>query len=165
MSRFDEKLAESDVRHAGDCTRFGRSDVECPPMADRLFRQGEVIGDRFELTEPLGKGAFGAVWKAVDRAHDRAPVAIKILLDKYRTDKKMLARFVQEAKILDKLDHPNICKPLAWDVGGSDIFLAMEFIDGETLDHKFSGNSKDASPVPAEGIAWICDQLCAAIDY
>ena len=134
-------------------------------MADRLFTRGEVIGDRFELTQPLGKGAFGAVWKAQDLAHDRTEVAIKILLDRYRQDKKMLGRFVQEAKILDKLDHPNICKPLAWDAEGKDVYLAMEFIDGETLDTKFAGNSKDKSHVPAEGIAWICDHLCAAIAY
>ncbi len=134
-------------------------------MADRLFQKGEVIGDRFELSAPLGKGAFGAVWKAVDLEQERAPVAIKILFDKFRQDRKMLARFVQEAKILEKLDHPNICKPLAWDASGEDVYLSMEFIDGETLDVKFAGNSRDDSPVPPEGIAWICDQLCSAIDY
>lgn len=134
-------------------------------MTDRLFESGEVIGDRFELTQPLGKGAFGAVWKAEDRQRDRAPVAIKILLDRYQKDKKMLGRFVQEAKILEKLDHPNICKPLAWNAAGDDVYLAMEFIDGETLDQKFAGNARDGSPVPPEGIAWICDQLASAISY
>jgi eukaryotic-like serine/threonine-protein kinase len=120
---------------------------------------------RFELTEPVGKGAFGAVWKARDKTTDADIVAVKIIFDKYRQDQKMMARFVQEAKILEKLDHPNICRSLAWDADGPDVFLAMEYIDGETLDEKFAGNSKDNSPVPLEGIAWICDQLCAAIDY
>jgi eukaryotic-like serine/threonine-protein kinase len=77
----------------------------------------------------------------------------------------MLGRFVQEAKILEKLDHPNISRPLAWDADGEDVFLAMEFIDGETLDTKFAGNSQDNSPVPFEGIAWICDQLASAMEY
>jgi serine/threonine-protein kinase len=134
-------------------------------VADDLYTKGEVVGGRFELTDPLGKGAFGAVWKAADLQHDRSTVAIKFLLDKYRKDPKTLGRFIQEAKILEKLDHPSICRPLAWDAEGEDAYLAMEFIDGETLDAKFMGNSKDGSPVPLEGIAWICDQLASALTY
>ncbi len=133
-------------------------------MADRVFHEGEVIDGRYRLTTPLGKGAFGVVWKAIDQ-HSDDEVAIKVLLDKYRQDKKMLGRFVQEAKILEKLEHPNISKPVTWDAEGQDIYLTMEFIDGETLDQKFAGNSKDNSPIPAQGIAWICDRLCSAVSH
>lgn len=134
-------------------------------MADRQIVRGEVIGDRFVLESPLGKGAFGAVWKATDRQNGDATVAVKLLFDKYRQDKKMMGRFLQEAKILARLQHPGIARSIAWDAEGTDAYLAMEYIEGETLDQKFEGNSRDNSPIPKEGIAWICDQLCAAISH
>lgn len=135
------------------------------PMADRQIVRGELIGDRFVLDSPLGKGAFGAVWKATDRQNGDAIVAVKLLFDKYRQDKKMMGRFLQEAKILARLQHPGIARSIAWDAEGPDAYLAMEYIEGETLDQKFEGNSRDNSPIPKEGIAWICDQLCAAISH
>lgn len=134
-------------------------------MADRQLSKGEVIGERFVLESPLGKGAFGAVWRATDQANGGATVAVKLLFDKYRQDKKMMGRFLQEAKITTRLQHPGIARSIAWDGEGPDAYMAMEFIEGETLDQKFEGNSKDNSPIPKEGIAWIADQLCAAIGY
>lgn len=134
-------------------------------MADRIFSKGDRIDDRFELTQPLGKGAFGVVWKGVDHANEQAPIAIKFLFDKYRQDKKMVGRFVQEAKILEKVQHAGIASPIAWSAEGDVAYLAMEFIDGETLDRRFEGNAADNQPVPKEGIAWICDQLCTAVGY
>ncbi len=133
-------------------------------MADRVYAAGEIVGQRFRLTEQLGKGAFGAVWKAQDGDSGQM-VAIKLLLERYRRDKKVLGRFAQEGKLLERLEHPNIAKPVAWNVAGDDAFLAMEYIDGETLDQRFEINSRDKVPVPLEGVAWICEQLAQAVGF
>lgn len=134
-------------------------------MADRVFVHGDVVADRFELTKPLGKGAFGVVWRGVDLRADGAPVAVKLLFDRYRRDPKMLGRFRQEAKILDTLQHPNIAAPIAWSAEEDDAFLAMEFVDGETLDVRFADNAAEGTFVPAQGIAWIADRLCEAVQF
>ncbi len=133
-------------------------------MEEQGFHGGEVIDGRFCLVEPLGKGAFGSVWRADDMQTGQ-PVAIKFLLDRFRRDDKVLKRFIQEAKILDRLQHPSIAKLIAWDATGNLAYLVLEYIEGDTLDQRFSGNSRDNQPIPFEGIAWICDQLCAAVSY
>ncbi len=134
-------------------------------MADGQLSPGDFIEDRFELLKPLGKGAFGAVWRGVDHAFDQSPVAVKVLYDRYRKDKKMLGRFRQEAHILEKLAHPGIAAPIAWSADGDIAYLAMEFIDGETLDVRFADNAEKGVPVPPQGIAWLCDRLCEAVQF
>lgn len=134
-------------------------------MADGTLSPGDFIEDRFELVKPLGKGAFGAVWRGIDHAFDQSPVAVKVLYDRYRKDKKMLGRFQQEAHILEKLAHPGIAAPIAWSATGEIAYLAMEFIDGETLDVRFADNAEKGVPVPPQGIAWLCDRLCEAVQF
>ncbi|MEQ8277758.1 MAG: serine/threonine-protein kinase [Deltaproteobacteria bacterium] len=134
-------------------------------MADGHLFPGDYIDDRFELVKPLGKGAFGAVWRGLDHHQDQAPVAVKVLYDRYRTNEKMLGRFKQEAHILEKLAHPGIAAPIAWSGEGDIAYLAMEFIDGETLDVRFANNASEGVPVPAQGVAWLCDRLCEAVQF
>src|SRR6187401_2383630 len=93
---------------------------------------GQSLG-RYVIESKPGEGGMGIVFKARDAQLGRS-VAIKILPPDSVADPEKKRRFVQEAKAASALNHPNIVT--IYDIGshnGVD-FIAMEFIDGKTLD-------------------------------
>ncbi|MCA8941567.1 MAG: protein kinase [Planctomycetes bacterium] len=101
---------------------------------DRLQEQEagpERIG-HYSLLRELGRGGQGAVFLARDERLGRE-VALKLIPDQGPLSARALARFRREAEITAKLDHPNICTVL--DSGRADgfVYIAMRFVDGESL--------------------------------
>ncbi len=94
----------------------------------RGFRVGP-----YEILEPLGEGGMGAVYRARDPRLDR-DVAIKVLRAEVMADPDRRARFVQEAKAVSALNHPNIVT--VHDIGteGDIAYMVMELVDGQPLD-------------------------------
>jgi serine/threonine protein kinase/Tfp pilus assembly protein PilF len=86
----------------------------------------------YRILKKLGAGGMGEVYLAEDTRLDRK-VALKLLLPEFVTDEDRLQRFVQEAKSAAALSHPNIAH--IYEVGEADgaHYIAMEFIDGDTL--------------------------------
>src|SRR2546427_13217467 len=87
---------------------------------------------RYEVKSQLGAGGMGEVYLAQDTKLDRR-VALKILPADVAAHQDRMRRFVQEAKSASALNHPNIITIHEIDQTDSTHFIAMEFIDGETL--------------------------------
>ncbi|AWS41032.1 serine/threonine-protein kinase [Streptosporangium subroseum] len=118
-----------------------------------------VIGDRYELDDlPLGQGGMGAVYGGHDKHLDRR-VAVKFLKLLTGPDEELNRRFLREARILAKLEHPGA--PVLYDFGTFDqrLFQVMQFIEGVTVADLVS----EHGPLPVPWAAAIAAQACAVL--
>lgn len=122
-------------------------------------RVGKVLARRYRLTEFLGKGAMGEVFRA-EHAFMKKTVALKILHTDVADRGKIVERFRREAQAAANIDHPNVC--VATDFGRtseSEFFLVMEFLEGETLQDLVDRNG----PLEVERALHIANQVVSAL--
>src|SRR5881394_1786139 len=94
----------------------------------------------YRIMEPIGKGGMGAVYKAYDKKLQRV-VALKLLPPEYLSQQDRRRRFFQEARAASALNHPHILT--VYEVGEDDgkPYIAMEFVEGETLSQKIKARA------------------------
>jgi tetratricopeptide (TPR) repeat protein/tRNA A-37 threonylcarbamoyl transferase component Bud32 len=114
---------------------------------------------RYKLEAELGRGAMGIVYKATDTLLGRT-VAIKTLPQRFSKDPMLSRMFLGEARSLATLNHPHIVQ--IYDMGemNDTMFLAMEFVTGETLEKSL----EKAKRLPVARVLEIGDQLAQALD-
>ena len=95
------------------------------------FAIGENVGP-YRIIEQLGQGGMATVYKAYHAALDRY-VAIKVLHRAFMEDPNFLARFQREARVVARLEHPNIVPIYDFSEHSGQPYLVMKFIEGETL--------------------------------
>src|SRR5438105_5909872 len=114
-----------------------------PHITGRLMSltPGTKLG-RYEIRSQIGVGGMSEVYLAQDTKLERR-VALKILPADVASNQDRMGRFVQEAKAAATLNHPNIAHIYEIDEVGGQHFIAMEFIDGQTLRESIQGRQTD----------------------
>ena len=112
------------------------ADTPAIQPGDGSISQGRTIS-HYRISGKIGEGGMGVVYKAQDTNLDR-PVALKFLAAHALDDPEYKARFVREAKAAARLDHQNICPVYEIDEVEGQTFLAMAYLEGQTLKDKVS---------------------------
>jgi serine/threonine protein kinase len=120
---------------------------------------GRIVDNRFELQHFLGSGAVGSVYRAKDRQTGQS-AAVKIW-NATGLDEQTLGRFRREALALTTLRHPNIVGVSAWGMVDNLPFVAMEYLEGETLESLLTSRQ----PLDSELAIDVARQMLNALAY
>jgi serine/threonine protein kinase len=115
----------------------------------------------YRIIEPLGRGGMASVYKAYEAALDRY-VAVKVLPPEFLHDPTFAERFRREAKVVARLEHPNIIPIFAFDIAEGIPWMAMRFIAGGTVSALLRGTP---GRLPRERVIAILRGVADALDY
>jgi serine/threonine-protein kinase len=122
------------------------------------FSPGAILDGRYRVIGLLGRGGMGEVYRADDLRLGQ-PVALKFLPSTVANDPVRLAQFHNEVRTARQVSHPNICR--VYDIGEIEgqLFLSMEFVDGEDL----ATSLRRIGRFPEDKAIEIARQLCAGL--
>jgi serine/threonine protein kinase len=146
--------------------KYRDKDVFCPKCRSNLIVLkdkdpliGTVIDNRFTITEKIGTGGMGSVYKAVQHSLNKE-VALKIIRGDLSENLPSIKRFLREAKASSRLDHPNTIKILDFGQTATGLlFIAMEYLKGQTLTSLLHKERR----IPLERSVKIIFQICDSL--
>src|SRR5277367_6415665 len=127
------------------------------PMPRAPDLAGRALNDRYELHALIGEGAFGRVYRGVDRRLAR-PVAVKVIKPWWAEDSTWVERFEREARLLARITDPRIVQ--IFDIGDAQEgpYYVAELVEGESLAERLL-----RGPLTTAAAKSVAEQLCEAL--
>lgn len=133
------------------------------------MREPILTLDKYEILGTLGTGGMATVYAArlSGPMGFQKSVAVKVLLDEAAEEDEIVRMFIDEARLGARLSHPNIASVLEFGESGGRYWLAMEFVDGASLNKiiKAQGRRKKGREVPPAAVAWVGVSVLRALAY
>src|SRR5207249_8911944 len=128
------------------------------PIANGRFVPGTLLAGRYRIVALQGRGGMGEVYRADDLKLGET-VALKFLPETLERDADLRQRMLDETRIARRISHPNVCR--VYDVGEVDgqLFLTMEFVDGEDL----ASLLRRIGRLPGDKAVQVARELCAGL--
>ena len=154
--------------YCSSCERTYDEGERCPKDGTRLIRLvtqadpfvGRDLDGRYAIQERIGQGGMGAVYRGVQRSVDRQ-VAIKVVSPSMMSEPAIIKRFLREARLASRLDHPNVVQIFDFGQTPDGVFyLVMELVSGKTLEAVLD---EEGALDPERTVA-IAVQICAALE-
>ena len=153
-SRFCSKCGSA-VRGAAEAQLSFTKTMTTPRPG---FATGSLLAGKYQIQDEIGHGGMGIVYRAEDIKLKR-PVALKFLPPEWTQDKEARERFLQEARAAAALSHPHICTIYEVDESGEQLFIAMEYVEGEVLREK-----SRRGPLPLEEALSLASQAAEGLE-
>jgi formylglycine-generating enzyme required for sulfatase activity/tRNA A-37 threonylcarbamoyl transferase component Bud32 len=128
-----------------------------------FFRPGQMVASRYSVLNVIGRGGMGCIYRVQDNVL-KEEVALKTLLPQFVSDKMVVERFLNEARIARGLSHPNIVRVHDIGVTNNIIYISMELVKGKSL-RAMLDDVPPGQRLPARTSLHIIDELCAALEY
>jgi predicted Ser/Thr protein kinase len=154
------KQAEAEAAARAEAEAAAQAEAEAVAKAEAKEQATDPGPGRYVIRGTLGRGGMGIVYKADDTVLDRT-VAFKVLPDAFKKNPQALANFLREAKSAAKLNHPNIVT--VYDAGeqGGEFYIAMEYVDGNTLKEIIKRRGR----IAPRGIVHVLAQMAEGLAY
>lgn len=133
-------------------------------MDEQGTSPGTLVDGRFLLRRQIGGGGAAIVWLGED-LQDHSPIAVKLLHPKLRAVDSVLSRLSLEARLLSELDHPNIARAVAFGFDRVQPFIALEYIEGSTLQAEIGARSPLDDHFDFDLLLRLFGQLCSAVEH
>lgn len=127
---------------------------------ETVFNPGDVIADRYQVVEELGRGSYGVVFRAIQLGIGR-PVAIKTLLPHTPMGSEEHQRFEREALVVSRFNHPNIVTLYDYGEYAGILYMVMEFVEGRPLRQVI----EEDGPMAPDRVRAIMVQMLDALQY
>ncbi len=131
-----------------------------------LLTPQHVLKQRYSILGPIGRGGFGAVYKAMDQEFGGRLVAVKEMSQNNLSPQDLVAAedaLKNEAMLLASLKHPNLPSIYAQFTDAGRSYLVMDYIEGETLEQRIASLGKNKMPI--DKVLEIGLQLCSVLEY
>ncbi|MEI8254567.1 MAG: protein kinase [Deltaproteobacteria bacterium] len=120
----------------------------------------------YTLVEPIGRGGMGEVWRAerIGAGGVRRRAAVKRILPQFQGDAVLHERFIAEARINSRLEHPNIVQVLHFDIT-PEPYLVLEYVDGLSVADLLRRGATGQGKLPLASALYIVAEAADALDY